>query len=185
MSVVYLVLALITITVYGHSIIYGFRSSPSRSPLQVVLLPAIFLTWAGAIYIGFSANWPSIGFRVLGGILCLLALCLFFYSHRQHRNIKPCKAFSIESPQVFVTSGPYRFVRHPIYSAYLLSTVAFGFYSGHLWFVFAFVILLIIYTLAASREERSFLESPFGDAYRIYLNRSGRFFPRLFRSNGG
>jgi protein-S-isoprenylcysteine O-methyltransferase Ste14 len=77
-----------------------------------------------------------------------------------------------------VTTGPYHWVRHPFYDASGLAVLAnslaaanwFLFLSGALWFV-----LIIVRT----RTEEENLSARFGDSYRVYRERTGRFFPRL------
>jgi len=179
----YLAFAFLTVLIYAHSIVWGFRSSPHRSPLQFVLLAAIFIIWVGAIYIGFCSSLPSISFQITGGFVSILSLALFFYAHSQHRAHKPCKAFSFEEPSDFVTSGPYRHIRHPIYVAYLLSVAAFGIYSLNPFFAASFVVLFVLYTIAAAREEQTFLSSVHRDAYKNYMRSSGRFLPKFHATN--
>ena len=77
-----------------------------------------------------------------------------------------------------VTSGPYRYVRHPFYF-----TTALGFVANSLttanWFIaltgLAALALLVIRT---ATEEAKLVER-FGDEYRRYGAQTGRFFPRL------
>ncbi|MEE9130254.1 MAG: isoprenylcysteine carboxylmethyltransferase family protein [Phycisphaerales bacterium] len=77
-----------------------------------------------------------------------------------------------------VTTGPYRWIRHPMY--------VFGF----IWFL-AIVVLTASWFIAVTsaagfsfllircrREETNLIEK-FGDEYRAYMQRTGRFFPRL------
>jgi protein-S-isoprenylcysteine O-methyltransferase Ste14 len=83
-----------------------------------------------------------------------------------------------EGTSTLVQSGPYRRMRHPIYSfqmvmligaALLLPTpVSVG-------------ILLLHFTCASIKasDEEKHLEAVYGSEYREYMNRSGRFFPRL------
>lgn len=77
-----------------------------------------------------------------------------------------------------VTSGPYRYLRHPIYTAYLLGAAASLLSSLS---IEALVIFLTYYALVvwrASLEERA-LEEVFGDEYRRYCARTLGLWPRL------
>ena len=75
-----------------------------------------------------------------------------------------------------VTSGPYRLIRHPMYSAALILTFAAALFAAN---VIVFVGGILMFTLLAARsqvEERRLVEK-FGDAYRAYQSRTGRFLP--------
>lgn len=76
-----------------------------------------------------------------------------------------------------VTTGPYRWIRHPLYSAMLLLVAGASLLSAN-WFVplvgAATFTLLVIRT---SKEEANLL-TRFGDAYRDYKACTGRFVPR-------
>jgi protein-S-isoprenylcysteine O-methyltransferase Ste14 len=77
-----------------------------------------------------------------------------------------------------VTAGPYRYVRHPLYTNGALAFTALSLVTRSWWFaacVLAGFILLMIRT----RQEETNLEARFGDAWRRYAARTGRFFPRL------
>ena len=77
-----------------------------------------------------------------------------------------------------VTSGPYRYVRHPFYVTAALAFTANALTTAN-WFIaltgFAALVLLVIRT---ATEETKLVER-FGDDYRRYMARTGRFFPRL------
>ncbi len=77
-----------------------------------------------------------------------------------------------------VTSGPYRYVRHPFYVTAALAFAANALTTAN-WFIaltgFAALVLMVIRT---ATEETKLVER-FGDDYRRYMARTGRFFPRL------
>ncbi len=75
------------------------------------------------------------------------------------------------------TSGAYRFVRHPIYSAILLITlgllVAIG--SGWSW---AWGLLMLMFFWAKSRWEDALLHEEYGRAWEQWAERTGALVPR-------
>lgn len=76
-----------------------------------------------------------------------------------------------------VTSGLYRFVRHPIYTGLLLLGIGFTLTNGffpHIIF-FALLVLLLLYK---SNFEEQMLRERYVD-YAAYAKRTGRFLPRL------
>ena len=81
--------------------------------------------------------------------------------------------------QQLVTAGPYRWVRHPLYTAGLGLFVAVGLMAAN-WFIlsWALVALLAILLVVIPREEAE-LVARFGDAYRRYRRGTGALLPSL------
>ena len=65
-----------------------------------------------------------------------------------------------------ITSGPYRFVRHPIYSGLLLGLLGTALATNLYWFI-AFGAALAYFAYSASVEER-LLTASFPDTYPSY-----------------
>jgi protein-S-isoprenylcysteine O-methyltransferase Ste14 len=80
-----------------------------------------------------------------------------------------------------VTTGPYRYVRHPFYSAFFLAVVGGSVVAAN-WFLFLSGMVPFGFLVARTRIEEQKLIERFGDEYRGYMARTGRFFPRLDRS---
>ncbi len=77
-----------------------------------------------------------------------------------------------------VLQGPYRFVRHPFYDAVALAVVANSLVAAN-WFLLAFGILTVaLIVLRTGREEERLL-ARFGESYRTYMERTGRFLPKI------
>jgi protein-S-isoprenylcysteine O-methyltransferase Ste14 len=77
-----------------------------------------------------------------------------------------------------ITRGPYRWIRHPFYTAYNLTWIA-GFVSSGWWPLAPIAILMaFLYERAARDEERGFLAGALAAEYREYRQRAGRYLPR-------
>lgn len=78
-----------------------------------------------------------------------------------------------------ITDGIYHYIRHPLYAAQLLWAFSQALLL-HNWFAglggLAAVLPLVV--LRMPREEEMML-AQFGDAYREYMRRSGRIFPKM------
>ena len=76
-----------------------------------------------------------------------------------------------------VSSGPYRYVRHPIY---LFQTVMLGGAFLLLPAVFSLVLILVhlICVLIKAADEEAYLLATLGEEYRQYLSRTGRLLPK-------
>lgn len=75
-----------------------------------------------------------------------------------------------------VTRGPYRWVRHPFYGCLALFVVSLGLAAAN-WFVLAGGVVVLSLLAARTRIEEEQLLARFGDPYRAYLQRTGRFLP--------
>jgi protein-S-isoprenylcysteine O-methyltransferase Ste14 len=77
-----------------------------------------------------------------------------------------------------VTTGPYRLVRHPLYTNGALAFIALSFVTRSWWFAVCALAGLVLLAIR-TRQEESHLEARFGEAWRRYAARTGRFLPRL------
>ena len=125
--------------------------------------------------------WSKIGLpneiRWLGagtGILCVLGIYWLFSSIGN--SITPTSA--TRTKHILVTSGPYRWVRHPLYTIGSLLFVSFGMIADN-WFVAALGILTFILMAIRTPKEEANLIEKFGDEYREYVKRTGRFLPKV------
>ena len=78
---------------------------------------------------------------------------------------------------VLVTSGPYRYVRHPFYLASALAFLANALATAN-WFIGLMGALSMSLLVARTSIEERHLVERFGDQYRQYIQNTGRFFPR-------
>jgi protein-S-isoprenylcysteine O-methyltransferase Ste14 len=76
-----------------------------------------------------------------------------------------------------VTSGPYRWVRHPFYDAIALLILAMALIAAN-WFVLATGAAVFILLALRSRTEEAKLLARFGEPYAVYQQRTGRFVPK-------
>lgn len=78
-----------------------------------------------------------------------------------------------------VKDGPYRWIRHPIYSGVLLMILGTALASGRAQGLLAFLIALIALYLK-SRVEEHWMESLFSEGYSAYRKRSWALVPFVF-----
>jgi protein-S-isoprenylcysteine O-methyltransferase Ste14 len=78
------------------------------------------------------------------------------------------------------TQGPYAWVRHPMYSALFLMGLGWLLLTAN-WFIGApLMIGMIVVVFMRVENEEGVLIDLFGDEYREYMQRTGRFLPLLF-----
>jgi protein-S-isoprenylcysteine O-methyltransferase Ste14 len=77
-----------------------------------------------------------------------------------------------------VTTGPYHWIRHPFYDAVGLAILANSLTAAN-WFLFLSGGLVFILLLVRTGIEEKHLRARFGSAYQDYVERTGRFLPRI------
>ena len=183
--------AVLLITLY-----FRLRSWASKEPLDrrqegwfilATLRPTGLLLWLGVIgylidpaLMAWSAvrlpawsRWTGVGVFAFG--VGLLAWTL--------RNLGPNLTDTVVTRRAhtLVTGGPYRWVRHPFYDALALLVVAIALIAAN-WFILAAGGLTVILLAVRSRTEEAMLLARFGEPYKAYRARTGRFLPILRRS---
>jgi protein-S-isoprenylcysteine O-methyltransferase Ste14 len=78
-----------------------------------------------------------------------------------------------------VRTGPYRFVRHPIYSGIILALLGTTIVRGQVRGFVAILFLLIGFSIKWRIEER-FMTNTFGDEYDDYKRDTGAIVPKMF-----
>jgi protein-S-isoprenylcysteine O-methyltransferase Ste14 len=115
-------------------------------------------------------RWLGVGLGAAGGGLLVWTL----------RNLGKNLTDTVVTRRehTLVLQGPYRFVRHPFYDAVALAVVANSLVAAN-WFLLAFGILTVaLIVLRTGREEERLL-ARFGESYRTYMERTGRFLPKI------
>jgi protein-S-isoprenylcysteine O-methyltransferase Ste14 len=115
--------------------------------------------------------------RWLGLLLGILAnfLAYWIFSNLDN-NVSPT-VVARENAQL-VTSGPYRWVRHPLYTMGTIAYLGFALISED-WFVALMSVLVFVMLSIRTPKEEARLIEKFGDEYRQYMQRTGRFLPKF------
>ena len=133
------------------------------------------------VYILFKepsfANYPWYPpFVVIGTLTFLFAIWMI---HRAHRDLGRSFSYTLEirNQHELVNKGVYRYIRHPMYTAFLIWTVAQAMLLPN-WMVglCAPTVLVALLAVRIPREEQMMIET-FGDDYRDYMKRTARFIP--------
>ena len=77
-----------------------------------------------------------------------------------------------------ITTGPYRWVRHPMYTSLLLVMLGIALYRAA-WPNYLGLLLLIAALLGKMQREETYLLSKF-EAYSGYVKRTRRLFPGIY-----
>jgi protein-S-isoprenylcysteine O-methyltransferase Ste14 len=159
------------------------RSADGKTLMTIIRLGGLILWLSPFVYLINPKwmAWSKLGLpeeiRWLGvfiGLLCVGGVYWLFSSIGS--GITPTSATRREHK--LVTKGPYRWVRHPLYTVGSSMFVAFGMMADS-WFVAALGILTFILMAIRTPKEEANLIEKFGDEYREYMKRTGRFLPKL------
>jgi protein-S-isoprenylcysteine O-methyltransferase Ste14 len=115
--------------------------------------------------------------RWLGFFIGLLSIALIIWVQIElDRQFSP--QLQLRQGHQLITSGPYSRVRHPLYAALDVFGLSLALVSANWFFVGFFVLSLVGLYLRVPKEEQMMLDQ-FGNEYRAYMQRTGRYFPKL------
>jgi protein-S-isoprenylcysteine O-methyltransferase Ste14 len=152
-----------------------FRSTgdmPAGMKLTSALSTALFLAFLWHMHSGASNLW------MLALTLFTTSFAVFAAAIVASRKTPPTLAYDTDSPIFLLNHGPYRYVRHPFYLAYVLFWFGTAIATHGLAGWLAPTIMTTLYLDAATREERKFAHSELAAAYAAYRTRAGLFWPR-------
>ncbi|QFR34297.1 protein-S-isoprenylcysteine O-methyltransferase [Ancylobacter sp. TS-1] len=137
------------------------------------------LLWATSKLFNF-ANYPYSPVQfALGTLTFAFSLWLF---RRTHKDLGKNWSVTLEikDSHKLITGGVYRYVRHPMYSAFFLWALAQLILVPN-WIAgpAGIVGFGILYLFRIGREEKMMLDT-FGDEYRAYSARTARLIPGVY-----
>jgi len=153
-------LILITLRLAGLATwisVVTYLVNPGRMAWGAVPIPE-WLRWTGA------------------GLLALCALLLTWTLHSLGKNLTDTVV--TREAHTLVTTGPYRWVRHPFYVSALFLALSSALLAAN-GVIFACGLTVFAMMALRTRIEETKLVERFGDDYRRYMEQTGAFFPRL------
>lgn len=142
---------------------------------QLILLGLFLLVWLGDSFFlrlsTFPADYLPLYIRLTFLVLSLVIAAFLInsghvvVSHDRH-------------PIGLVSTGAFKYVRHPLYLGCILFYLGLALSTASLFSLFLWVMICIFYNYLASYEEK-LLESKVGEEYRIYKTSTGKWLPRL------
>lgn len=126
--------------------------------------------------LGWSFFSVPSALRWAGAVLVLMLIPLVTSAQRTlGRNVSP--TVITHEDHELVTSGPYRWIRNPLYTAGGLLFTGLGLVAAS-WFLLAAAAFTVLLARLRLPKEEGELEARFGQEYRDYAARTGRFLPR-------
>jgi len=137
------------------------------------LLHPGWMEWS-AVVIPSAIRWMGTVPTILGAVLIVWSL--------RHLGKNLTISISTTQQHTLITSGPYGFVRHPMYSGGMVESVGVCLLTAN-WFVLLASSTFWAMVVWRTPLEENKLNDKFANAYNAYQKRTGRFVPRLFRGS--
>jgi protein-S-isoprenylcysteine O-methyltransferase Ste14 len=150
-------------------------SSPNQKRWDKALFPlqnVLFLAWLVLMSLDAGRfHWSSVPvwLQSFGAIVLVGSFYLLFLTFRENPYLSTVVRVQKERGQRVVSTGPYRYVRHPMYSAILVLVVGTALLLGSWYGVLFGLILMITIARRAELEERALRKELPG--YAAYMAR--------------
>jgi len=116
-------------------------------------------------------RWSGIGIAILGFALLQWAQMTLANSWSDTPRMM--------KEQALITSGPYRAIRHPIYTAFILILGSTLFISSNWLIGLCWLGMTTLEVISRIGFEESLMLEFFGDQYREYMKKTGRLLPKV------
>ncbi len=170
----------------GHcSWFAGEEAAEREGWLSLILRPITFLGMLALIVCyaldGEESSWLVVSLpnwlRWLGVGLGVVSMPLLVWVHDTLREFWST-TLQIQDHHDLITEGPYRWVRHPMYAVLRLLFFGLALISAIWPLLVLAVVMMLFFNRIAGKEEAMMIEQ-FGQEYRSYMQRTGRFLPRF------
>jgi protein-S-isoprenylcysteine O-methyltransferase Ste14 len=125
-------------------------------------------------YHPFRSNHLAQG---IGVLICAAGIAFAIWA-RIHLGRNWGMPVSLKQKPDLVTSGPYRFVRHPIYTGIAIAMVGCIITAGFMWLVW-FLLFSTSFAYSARKEEK-LMSAQFPEDYPEYMKRTKMLIPFIF-----
>jgi protein-S-isoprenylcysteine O-methyltransferase Ste14 len=121
--------------------------------------------------------------RAIGGVLAFAGVAMVWWTHRslgRHWS----GILELRENHRLITAGPYRRIRHPMYTGFFLMPIGVAALTANLLIALVQLAATTAMYLARVADEEAMMLERFGDEYRVYMRGTGRLLPRLRRLAG-
>lgn len=120
--------------------------------------------------------------RVLGAVLGAATIpCVYWVLSSLGKNVS--ETVLTKPTHQLVTSGPYRWIRHPLYTTGLTLLFAVGLMAENVVLLLLAALTAILIRFVVIPPEEAALARRFGEEYGRYMMGTGRLLPRMLHRN--
>ncbi len=118
-------------------------------------------------------------FLIISTVLVICGVHVLYTRGKLDSNRKDENLFDIEKTTELVTTGIYRYIRHPLYSSLLFLT--WGVFFKHLsWLNISLAVVTTFFLFMTAKKEEIENISYFGNDYISFMKRTKMFIPLFF-----
>jgi protein-S-isoprenylcysteine O-methyltransferase Ste14 len=161
-----------------------------KTPTEILLLGLTLLGMFILPLIGVFTPWLEFAdYQLpgwtgwLGAALFSLAIWLFWRAHVD-LGLNWSATLEIRENHSLVDQGVYRFIRHPMYTAFWLWGIAQALLLHNWIYGLSYLISFVPMYFVRVQQEEKMMVDPFGEQYRDYMNRTGRVIPKFSQTAG-
>lgn len=161
----------------------GMKEKKGEHPFgdtgQLILLGVFLVVWVGDSFFlhksTFLSDYIPLYIRlIILGLTLIAAMYLFRSGH--------VVVSHEQRPNSVVATGAFCYVRHPLYLASILTYLGLTVATASLFSLVLLMGIFVFHHYIASYEEK-LLEAKFGEEYRKYRKRTGKWVPRMIGRN--
>ena len=123
----------------------------------VALVQVFFYAWLILMpldAVRFRWSHMPVWLQVIGAVILLCSFYLFFLTFRENPYLSPAVRIQKERGHTVISTGPYRYVRHPMYAAFIPFVLGTSLLLGSWYGVLAGLIQVVVIARRAVLEER-------------------------------
>src|SRR5262249_3328302 len=134
------------------------------------LIEPAWMSWS-SLELPTWLRWVGVGSLILSAVLLVWTF--------RHLGRNLTDTVVTRQQHTLVLTGPFRWVRHPFYVSAFVGSLGISLLTAN-WFLFVVgqLVFLLLYKRTGIEEVK--LVERFGSAYQHYMERTGRFIPRLW-----
>jgi len=136
----------------------------------MLLISLVFLAWLIVMpldAVRFQWSHVPVWVQAVGGVLFVIGWYVIFLAYRENTYLSPAVRIQLDREQTVISTGPYRFVRHPMYAGVIPFIFGTSLLLGSWYGVLGGFILILLIARRAVLEERTLREELPG--YAAYM----------------
>ena len=134
----------------------------------------LMLAIVAAFLLPYLPMFRFLNFAPVGPALSVAGMAYFVWA-RQHLGSNWSQTVSVKEGHELVSSGPYRHIRHPMYTGGLVACIGAAIVCGGAW-IFLLVVLGAIFLWRVGAEDK-LMEQQFPNEYPDYKRRTNALIP--------
>jgi len=123
--------------------------------LIYVLILSSFFIIAGLDAVRFRWSHVPFGLKIIGFLCIVPGFLLGFWAMRENSFTSDRVRIQEDRGHTVCSSGPYRFVRHPMYSGVILAMLCFPFALGSFFSLIPAVFIIVLFVVRTALEDKT------------------------------